>query len=131
VTKTTTGLQPARAGRGQSLKIVNKKTMSGSTSVAAGGAKQDAFLPDEGSPYVVDESRRRQRRGELAIELIQADGKRDLAGLFDVGNSGDSGDLFPFGARRAVGKATRPALNLPGAKWSGVTQGGGGREIRR
>ena len=57
----------------------------------------------------------------LAIELIQADGKRDLAGSFGAGNPGDTGDLYPHKTKRVIGKATKPASNLTDGTWSGVT----------
>jgi len=87
---------------------------------------QDRYLPDQGiAVYMVDESVPTENdEQDLAIQLIQADGRRDLEARLDrehSGNAGDRGDLYPYRTRRTLGHHTRPPLRFAGGRPSGVT----------
>ena len=128
VQSTTHGIQlrPA-AERGDCLIVHNPRRMKPTQYILVEYRRrkaQDRHLPDQGiAVYVVDEKiKDNNDENLLAIELMQADGKRDLAALADLGNDGDRGDLFPYGRHRDLGARTQPPLNLSDrTTWSGVT----------
>ena len=134
VTKTTRGirLKPAAEGGGMVYaQHPDPKKMSADQFVIIEYRRrqgQDAFLPDEGISIYVGDMKIDNVNDErfLAIELLQADGLRQLARIFgQEGNTGDPDDLYPSMKGTIVnavaGKDTDPKLNIPQGTWTGIT----------
>ncbi len=118
-------LKPAAEGGGCIL-IRHPRTMAPSQYILVEYRRresQDRYLPDQGiAVYVVDESLHDENQEQaLQIQLVQADGRRDLEALTERGNAGDRGDLYPYRTRRVLGRRSKPPLHLTGGRDSGVT----------
>lgn len=124
-------LEPAAEG-GRMVAISNPHTMSDSGQYIFAEYRrrkgQDIFLTDEGvAIYTVDERIDNVNdERNLAIELLQADGRGDLGKIFSQGNRGDDTDLYPLlrrdgSANATIGEDTTPALHLANGTWSGIT----------
>ena len=133
--RTPIELRPAHS-TGDVVMIRNPNTMKETQYVLVEyrlRAGQDSTLPDEGvAIYIVDEEVDNvDDEQRLAIELLQADNRNDLAKIFFQSNRGDSEDLYPSNGNDRAGTDTLPVLDLPRRNRYGDHDNGRRRTRRR